>query len=67
MGLDDVCNDFGNHVAYAEYAEALRHLGMPIVVPTAAPNLEPKDDIWPSDEIFVLRVANVSPTGWQGH
>ena len=37
-----MCNDFGNHIAYAEYAEALRHLGMPIVAPIAAPNLEPE-------------------------
>jgi len=51
----DVCNDFGNHVAYAEYAEALRHLGMPIVAPIAAPNLEPKEDIWPSEVATVFR------------
>jgi putative SOS response-associated peptidase YedK len=50
-----VCNDFGNHVAYAEYAEALRHLGMPIVAPVAAPNLEPKEDIWPSEVATVFR------------
>lgn len=50
-----MCNDFGNHVAYAEYAEALRHLGMPIVAPVAAPNLEPRDDIWPSEVATVFR------------
>ena len=50
-----MCNDFGNHVAYAEYAEALRQLGMPIVAPIAAPNLEPKEDIWPSEVATVFR------------
>ena len=55
MGLTGMCNDFGNHVAYAEYAEALTHPGMPIVAPVAAPNLEPKDDIWPSEVATVFR------------
>jgi putative SOS response-associated peptidase YedK len=50
-----VCNDFGNHVAYAEYAEALRQLGMPIVAPLAPPNLEPRSDIWPSEQTPVFR------------
>lgn len=44
-----MCNDYGNHVAYAEYAEAMRGVGMPIVAPLAAPNLEPRSDIWPTD------------------
>ncbi len=50
-----MCNDFGNHVAYAEYAEALRQLGMPIMAPLAPPNLEPKDDIWPSEIAPIFR------------
>lgn len=50
-----MCNDFGNHVAYAEYAEALRQLGMPIVAPVAPPNLEPREDIWPSEVSPVFR------------
>ncbi len=50
-----MCNDFGNHVAYAEYAEALRQLGMPIMAPLAPPNLEPKDDVWPSEIAPIFR------------
>ena len=50
-----MCNDFGNHVAYAEYAEALRQLRMPIVAPIGPPNLEPRDDIWPSEAAPVFR------------
>jgi putative SOS response-associated peptidase YedK len=44
-----MCNDFGNHVAYAEYADALKQLGMPLVAPAAPPNLEPRSDIWPTE------------------
>lgn len=55
MGLAVVCNDFGNHVAYAEYAEALRQLGMPIVSPVAPPNLEPRGDIWPTEVATAFR------------
>lgn len=50
-----MCNDFGNHVAYSEYAEALRQLSMPILAPVAPPNLEPRDDIWPSDVAPIFR------------
>lgn len=50
-----MCNDFGNHVAYAEYAEALRQLGMPILSPVAPPNLQPREDIWPSEIAPVFR------------
>lgn len=50
-----MCDDYGNHVAYAEYAEALQHLQMPILAPTAPPNLEPRDDIWPTEIAPVIR------------
>jgi putative SOS response-associated peptidase YedK len=50
-----MCNDFGNHVAYAEYAEALRDLGMPIRIPVGPPNLEPRDDIWPTERAPLFR------------
>ena len=50
-----MCNDYGNHVAYAEYATALRALDLPLVAPQAAPNLEPRDDIWPTETAPVLR------------
>ncbi len=50
-----MCNDYGNHVAYAEYAEALRQLGLPILAPTAPPNLEPRDDIWPTEAAPIFR------------
>ena len=52
-----MCNDYGNHVAYAEYAEALKHLGVPLVAPVAPPNLQPRSDIWPSEIAPVLLSA----------
>lgn len=50
-----MCNDYGNHVAYAEYAAMLRHLEMAIVAPVAPPNLEPREDIWPTETAPVFR------------
>ena len=50
-----MCNDYGNHVAYAEYAEALKQLEMPIRAPLSPPNLEPRDDIWPTENAPVFR------------
>lgn len=50
-----MCNDFANHVAYAEYVEALRQAQMPLLLPQAPPNLEPRDDIWPTEVAPVFR------------
>lgn len=50
-----MCNDYGNEVAYAEYAEALRQLALPINAPAAPPNLEPRSDIWPTEIAPIFR------------
>lgn len=52
-----MCNDYGDHVAYADYAETLKNLGMPIVAPLAPPNLEPRSDIWPTESAPVFLSA----------
>jgi putative SOS response-associated peptidase YedK len=52
-----MCNDFGSHVAYAEFSDALRQLQMPIVLPQGPPNLEPRDDIWPTETAPIFRRA----------
>ncbi len=52
---ESMCNDYGNTVAYAEYADALRQLELTIVKPLAPPNLEPRDDIWPTEIAPVFR------------
>jgi hypothetical protein len=47
--LNPVCNDFGNHIPYSDYLAAFSQIRAPVVFPTAAPNLEPRDDIWPTE------------------
>ena len=50
-----MCNDFGNHIAYEAYVRAFGELGLPVRFPAAAPNLEPRDDIWPTDAAPTVR------------
>lgn len=50
-----MCNDYANRVAYADYMAALQQADMPIRRPLAPPNLEPRDDIWPSEIAPVFR------------
>jgi putative SOS response-associated peptidase YedK len=50
-----VCNDFGNRVPYDDYLRAFSQTRIPVRWPSAAPNLEPRDDIWPTDQAPVIR------------
>jgi len=50
-----MCNDYGNRVPYSVYVEAFRDIGLPLKAPSAAPNLEPRDDIWPTETAPVIR------------
>ena len=50
-----MCNDFGNNVPYSEYLAAFSQIRAPVVFPMAAPNLEPRDDIWPTETTPVFR------------
>lgn len=50
-----MCNDFGNRVAYDAYREAFSQLRVPLRWPAAAPNLEPRDDIWPTERAPAIR------------
>jgi putative SOS response-associated peptidase YedK len=50
-----VCNDFGNRIPYDDYLRAFSELRVPVRFPTAAPNLEPRDDIWPTDPAPAIR------------
>ena len=55
-----MCNDYGNHVPYSAYLKAFSHLNMPLLSPgpEAAPNLEPRDEIWPTDPAPVIRARD---------
>lgn len=44
-----MCNDHGNRIPYSAYVDAFSHLKIPIFAPGGPPNLEPRDDIWPTD------------------
>lgn len=48
---------FGNNIPYHAYLEAFSETQIPVRFPTAAPNLQPRDDIWPTDTVPVIRQA----------
>lgn len=50
-----MCNDDANHVPWSAYVEAFSEIKLPVVLPKAALNLEPRDDIWPTDVAPVIR------------
>src|ERR1051325_8637410 len=50
-----MCNDFGNHIPYSDYLAAFSQTRIPVRWPKAAPNLEPREDIWPTDKAPVVR------------
>ena len=50
-----MCNDYGNRVAYSTYVEEFSHLRVPLILHTGAPNLEPRDDIWPTEVAPIIR------------
>jgi putative SOS response-associated peptidase YedK len=50
-----MCNDYGNRIPYSAYVEVLRMMDLAVVSPKGAPNLEPRDDIWPTETAPVLR------------
>ncbi|MGA9866561.1 MAG: SOS response-associated peptidase [Acetobacteraceae bacterium] len=54
-----MCNDYGNRIPYRDYAEAFSQLKIPLIFPkpNAAPNLEPRDEIWPTETAPVIRPA----------
>ena len=52
-----MCNDFGNRVPYSAYVEVFSQTRLPLIVPKAVPNLEPRDDIWLTETAPVLRLA----------
>jgi putative SOS response-associated peptidase YedK len=50
-----MCNDYGNNIPYTAYLAAFSETRIPVRFPRAAPNLEPRDDIWPTDSAPVIR------------
>ena len=54
-----MCNDFGNRVPYDAYVEEFSHLRLALEPPAegAVPNLQPRDEIWPTDKAVVISPA----------
>ena len=50
-----MCNDYGNHIPYSDYLAAFSQTRIPVKWPDAIPNLQPRDDIWPTDKAPVVR------------
>ena len=50
-----MCNDLGNHISYDDYLAAFSQTRIPVRWPTSAPDLEPHEDIWPTDRAPVIR------------
>jgi putative SOS response-associated peptidase YedK len=50
-----MCNDYGNKIPYSDYLTAFSQTRIPMKWPTAAPNLEPREDIWPTERAPVIR------------
>lgn len=52
-----MCNDYGNRVPYSAYLEAFSHLKIRLFAKGGPPNLEPRDDIWPTDVAPIIRAS----------
>jgi putative SOS response-associated peptidase YedK len=52
-----MCNDYGNRIPYSAYLEAFSQLKIRIFAPGGAPNLEPRDDIWPTEVAPIIRTG----------
>ncbi len=50
-----MCNDYGNHIPYSDYLAAFSDTRGSVRCPAAAPNLEPRDDIWPTEIAPIIR------------
>jgi putative SOS response-associated peptidase YedK len=53
-----MCNDYANHIPYDDYRRAFSELKIRIFpAGGVTPNLEPRDDIWPTDSAPIIRAA----------
>lgn len=59
-----MCNDYGNRVPYSDYLPAFREIRIPVRWPADAPNLEPRDDIWPTFRATSANTSRTVPPRW---
>jgi putative SOS response-associated peptidase YedK len=55
-----MCNDYGNRISYSQYVEGFSQLKLPVRFDPPRPNLEPRDEIWPTETAPVVRRAGGS-------
>jgi putative SOS response-associated peptidase YedK len=53
-----MCNDYGNRVSYSQYVEGFSQLRLPVRFEPPRPNLEPRDEIWPTDPAPVVQMTD---------
>ena len=56
-----MCNDYGIDIPFRLFVQAFEELGMPLDVSAGIPNLEPRDEIWPTERAPVIRVGEAGP------
>ncbi len=56
-----MCNDYGIDIPFRLFVEAFEGLGAPLDVSGGIPNLEPRDEIWPSERAPVIRMGEAGP------
>lgn len=52
-----MCNDYGNRISYSQYVEGFSQLKLPVRFDPPRPNLEPRDEIWPTEMAPVVRLV----------
>jgi putative SOS response-associated peptidase YedK len=56
-----MCNDYGNRIPYSRYVETFSQLKLPVRFDPPRPNLEPRDEIWPTETAPVVRMTDSGP------
>jgi putative SOS response-associated peptidase YedK len=53
-----MCNDCGNRISYSQYVEGFSQLKLPVQFDLPRPNLEPRDEIWPTETAPVVHLPH---------
>ena len=56
-----MCNDYGVDIPFRLFVEAFEALGAPLDVSGGIPNLQPRDEIWPSERAPIIRMGETGP------
>ena len=54
-------NDYGVDIPFRLFVEAFEELGMSLDTASGIPNLEPRDEIWPTERAPVIRLGEAGP------